>query len=70
MAESIIRCSDGHLFTANWIPLVGIRSIRLGTKRYARCPVNRRWRLMERVSPGELSADQLAQAAAVHGKTL
>lgn len=70
MSDTIIRCSDGHLYTANWMPLAGVRSIRLGPKRFARCPVDRRWRLMERVSPGELSDAQLQEAASVQGKTL
>jgi hypothetical protein len=60
--EKIIRCSDGHLYTARWIPLVSFRSVRLGSRRLARCPVDGRWRLARSVDPGELGEAEIEEA--------
>ena len=63
MAEIIARCSRGHLFVTNRIPLTGFRSIRLGPDlRYQRCPVERHWRLVRPVDASTLTGMQLAEA--------
>lgn len=64
MAErQVIRCSDGHLYTATWIPTVGLRSIRLGPDmRIDRCPVDHRWRRARIVDPAGLTDAELARA--------
>jgi len=36
--ECPVRCSAGHLFTTIWIPLASLKSVRLGDRRYQRCP--------------------------------
>jgi hypothetical protein len=58
----IVKCSDGHLYTALWIPLVGLRSVRLGGERYARCPVDHHWRMTVPVDASELTEAELTEA--------
>ncbi len=62
----IVRCDAGHLFTTTWIPLVSFKAIRLGTRRYQRCPVGHHFAAVEPVDEAELSAAELAAARAVH----
>jgi hypothetical protein len=64
--ESPVRCSAGHLFTTIWIPLASLKSVRLGNRRYQRCPVGRHWAMVEKLDRGSASAEDLAAAAAVH----
>jgi hypothetical protein len=64
--ERTVRCSQGHLFTTIWVPLGSLKAVRLGSRRYQRCPVGHHFALVRRVDPGDLGADQLAGAAAVH----
>lgn len=66
MAEVIARCGAGHLFTSTWVPLASIKAVRLGRKRYQRCPVGRHWALIERVDPATLTPEELAAAAGYH----
>ena len=61
VGDRILRCSDGHYFTAGESSrLVG--SIHLGRKRFMRCPVNGRWRMAGNVRSADLTSDQLEQA--------
>jgi hypothetical protein len=66
MAEVIARCSAGHLFTSTWVPLGSLKAVRLGRKRYQRCPVGRHWTMIERVDPATLTTAELAEAARYH----
>ena len=66
MAEVIVRCSAGHLFTSTWVPLASFKAVRLGPKRFQRCPVGRHWAMIQRVDPAGLSPEELAEAAAHH----
>ncbi len=62
-----VRCSDGHLYTATWVPLVGLRSVRLGRgNRFARCPIDRKWRMTELVDTATLSAPEVNEARQHH----
>jgi hypothetical protein len=36
--DAIVRCSKGHLFTTIWVPLASFKAVRLGSRRYQRCP--------------------------------
>ncbi len=63
MAVVIARCSQGALFETQWVPLASFKAIRLGRKRLQRCPVHRRWQIIERVDPASLTAEQRADAA-------
>jgi hypothetical protein len=58
-------CSDGHLFTTIWIPYVSLKSVRLGDKRFQRCPIGRNWRLVEPLDSSTLSAAERAEASEV-----
>lgn len=65
-----VRCSDGHLYTAKWIPLVGIKSVRLGQRnRFAKCPVDKRWR-MTRLVDSETLSDTEAREGQQHNAGL
>lgn len=59
MASVILRCSDGHLFSATRLKLVFL-SVHLGDKGWLRCPVDDKWRIAEPVRVYE--ADALSQA--------
>jgi len=61
-----VRCSAGHLFTTIWIPGGSLKAVRLGRRRYQRCPVGRHWATVERLDRDSASAEDLAAAAAVH----
>lgn len=64
--ERPVRCSSGHLYTTIWIPLGSLKAVRLGRRRYQRCPVGRHWAMTERLDPSKLSPQEQQQAAAVH----
>jgi hypothetical protein len=61
--EQIVRCSDGHLYTAHWPPFVSLRTVRLGGgARLAKCPIDNRWRVTKIVNANELSESDLQEA--------
>ncbi|WP_405781027.1 hypothetical protein [Streptomyces sp. NBC_00859] len=63
-SDTLVRCSDGHLFTAKWVPLVGLRSVRLGpTRRYARCPVGKHWCMTHAIAPATLTDAEVSRAS-------
>ncbi|MGI8904319.1 MAG: hypothetical protein ACR2IP_11835 [Solirubrobacteraceae bacterium] len=62
----IVRCSRGHLYTTTWVPLASIKAIRLGSRRYQRCPVGRHWALTAQVDTATLSEAERSAAQAVH----
>jgi hypothetical protein len=64
--DTIVRCSKDHLFTTIWVPLASLKAIRLGTRRYQRCPVGRHWTWVRRVDPEQLSLAEREAATAVH----
>jgi len=66
MAEVIVRCSAGHVFTSTWVPLASFKAVRLGHKRFERCPVGKHWALIEKVDPATLSPAELKSAAKCH----
>jgi len=64
--ERPVRCSAGHLFTTIWIPLASLKAVRLGNRRYQRCPVGRHWATVVPLDADSASVEDLATAAAVH----
>jgi hypothetical protein len=66
--ETIVRCSRGHLFTTLWIVGASVKAVRLGTKRYQRCPVCQKWRIVVPVPDDDLT-DEDRQVAATHHDT-
>ncbi|WP_406169755.1 hypothetical protein [Streptomyces sp. NBC_00996] len=63
--KAIVQCSAGHLFTATWLPLIGIKSLRITpSRRYARCPVERHWGMVTKIDAAHLTEPQLIAAQA------
>jgi hypothetical protein len=56
--NTIVRCRRGHLFTTLWIPLVSVKSLRLGWWRIQRCPVGHHWSVVAPVRESRLTASQ------------
>jgi hypothetical protein len=61
--ETVVRCSKGHLFMTVWIPGSSLKAVRLGYKRYQRCPVCEKWRMVVPVADSELSEEDRRVAA-------
>jgi hypothetical protein len=66
--DTIVRCSRGHLFTTVWIVGSSGKAVRLGHKRYQRCPVCEKWRIVVPVRDDELT-DEDRRVAAEHHDT-
>ncbi|MGO8905389.1 MAG: hypothetical protein ACLQMH_07175 [Solirubrobacteraceae bacterium] len=64
--ERPVRCSSGHLFTTIWIPWASVKAIRLGSRRFQRCPVGHHWTTVERLDHTTTAPADLEGAAAVH----
>jgi hypothetical protein len=66
--DTIVRCSRGHLFTTKWIAGASVKAVRLGSKRYQRCPICEKWRIVVPVPDDELT-DEDRRVAAEHHDT-
>jgi hypothetical protein len=64
--ERPVRCSQGHLFTTIWVPLGSLKAVRLGGRRYQRCPVGHHWAMVVPLDPNTADPADLEKAAAVH----
>lgn len=64
--DTIVRCSEGHLFTSIWIPFGSLKAIRFGPRRFQRCPVGHHWAWVQRIEPQQLDPAERQAAAAVH----
>jgi hypothetical protein len=64
--ETVARCREGHLFTTVWIPGTSLKAVRLGYKRFQRCPVCGKWRIVEPVADAELTDEDRRTAAEHH----
>ena len=62
----IVRCSKGHLFTTLWIPGASFKAVRLGWKRYQRCPVGHHWSMVVPVKDPELNDEEREAASRIH----
>ena len=61
VGDRVLRCSDGHLFVSSeGARLLG--SIHLGPKRFMRCPVDRKWRMVANVDSRNLTEGELERA--------
>lgn len=65
-SDVVVRCARGHLFTTIWIPSVSFTAVRLGNKRYQRCPVGHHWSMVVPVSTTDFSDAERIKAARVH----
>ena len=61
MAVMILRCSDGHLFTASWVKILFL-SVHVIDRKWLRCPVDHKWRMADVVPAGTLSETDLYEA--------
>lgn len=61
-----VRCSAGHLFTTTWVPLGSLKAVRLGRRRYQRCPVGRHWAIVRPLDRASAAPAELEAASAVH----
>jgi hypothetical protein len=68
--DTIVRCSRGHLFTTKWIVGSSVKAMRLGSRRYQRCPVCQKWRIVVPVPDDELTDDDRRVAAEHHDTRL
>jgi hypothetical protein len=66
MDRTIVRCSQGALFSTVWAPLISFKAIRLGSVRVQRCPVHHKWQRVSRVDPSTLTSDQVKAAEQIH----
>jgi hypothetical protein len=64
--ETVVRCSQHHLFTTIWVPGASFKALRLGPVRFQRCPVGRHWSLVAPVRAQDLTEEQRQAAAAFH----
>jgi len=64
--DTIVRCSQGHLFTTLWVVGSSFKAVRLGYKRYQRCPVCQKWRIVVPVPESELTDEDRRAAAQRH----
>jgi hypothetical protein len=68
--DTIVRCSRGHLFTTKWVVGSSFKAVRLGSKRYQRCPVCKKWRIVTPVPDDELTDEDRRVAAEHHDSRL
>lgn len=68
--DTIVRCSRGHLFTTKWIVGSSVKAVRLGYKRYQRCPVCKKWRIVVPVPDDELTIEDRRVAGEHHDMKL
>ncbi len=61
--DTIVRCSRGHLFSTKWVVGTSFKAVRLGYKRYQRCPVCKKWRIVVPVPDDELTEEDRRVAA-------
>ena len=64
--DQVVECAGGHLFTSIVVPGVSLKAIRLGDKRWQRCPVGSHWTTVRRVDESTLDPERLAAARTVH----
>jgi len=62
--RTIVQCSKGAYYETVWVPFVSFTSIRLGTRRFQKCPVHRKWELARMVTEEEWTPQVIAEAAA------
>jgi hypothetical protein len=60
--DVIVRCKAGHLYSTIWIPGASVKSLRLGRRRFQRCPVGEHWSMVTPVKESELSAEEIRSA--------
>jgi hypothetical protein len=62
--RAIVQCSRGAYYETVWFPFVSFKAIRLGTRRFQKCPVHERWEIARLVPEEEWTPAVIAQAEA------
>lgn len=65
-ADTVVRCTSGHLFTTIWVPGISLKALRLGPWRYQRCPVGPHWAIVTPARAAALTPDERRLAAERH----
>lgn len=60
--RTIVQCSRGSYYETVWVPYISFKSIRLGSRRFQKCPVHKRWELSRMVPDDEWSPEIIAEA--------
>ena len=67
--KTIVRCSQGHLFTTTWIAGTSFMAFRLGLlTRYQRCPVCKHWAVVHPIKDEDLTDEDRRIAGEARGK--
>lgn len=68
--RTIVRCSQGALYSTIWLPLGSLKAIRLGSTRVQRCPVHHKWERVRKVDSASLTSEELASAMATRDNAI
>jgi hypothetical protein len=68
--RTIVRCSQGTLYSTIWLPLGSLKAIRLGSTRVQRCPVHHKWERVRKVDSASLTSEELASAMATRDNAI
>ncbi len=61
IGDRILQCSDGHYFTSSESARL-FASVHLGAKRFMKCPVDGKWRIMRNAHVKDLTEAELEEA--------
>ena len=64
--DRIVRCSKGHLYTTVWVPGISLKAVRLGNARGQWCPIGHHFSVVEQVTIGDLTMEEMEAASKVH----
>jgi hypothetical protein len=64
--DTVVHCTQDHLFTTWWIPGVSIKALRLLWWRLQYCPVGRHLALVTPVDMSTLTEDEITTATTRH----
>lgn len=64
--DRVVKCSEGHLYTTMWVPMVSLKALRFGQQRFQYCPIDKHWSWVERVDEAKLPTEELKEAMAHH----
>jgi hypothetical protein len=64
--DPVVQCRQGHRYRSIWVPGGSLKAVRWFGRRYQWCPVGHHWSWTRRIAQGQLSADELVAANALH----
>jgi hypothetical protein len=63
--DQFARCSDGHLFTTNLARQ--LFAVHLVNRSFQRCPIDHKWRMVEKLRKNDLTDAEVTRARAGKG---